>query len=166
MHDAWRRSLDRFSDLNEHVQETVAAVRTLRALGLTGRAAADFGKRPQTLRARASTTQKWESAYEPAVGLTLTVATVLTLAVGGWLVWQDELTIGGLTAFTMYLAQLIWPMFAAGWVLSLIERGKAAWSRLDPLLREPLSIDDQGTRDAAAARCDPVRRRDVCVSIG
>ena len=34
VHDAWRRSLDRFSSLNEHVQETVAAVRTLRALGL------------------------------------------------------------------------------------------------------------------------------------
>jgi ATP-binding cassette subfamily B protein/ATP-binding cassette subfamily C protein/ATP-binding cassette subfamily B multidrug efflux pump len=31
-------------------------------------------------------------------------------------------------------------------VLSLIERGKAAWSRLDPLFREPLSVDDHGTR--------------------
>ena len=58
---------------------------------------------------------------------------------------SDELTIGTLTAFTMYLGQLIWPMFAAGWVLSLIERGKAAWARLDPMLREPLSVDDHGT---------------------
>jgi ATP-binding cassette subfamily B protein/ATP-binding cassette subfamily C protein/ATP-binding cassette subfamily B multidrug efflux pump len=30
-------------------------------------------------------------------------------------------------------------------VLSLIERGRAAWSRLDPLLRAPLSIDDHGS---------------------
>ena len=45
-------------------------------------------------------------------------------------------------------------MFAAGWVLSLIERGKAAWARLDPVLRAPLSIDDHGTRDAPpTARC-------------
>ena len=34
VHDAWRSSLDRFSLLNEHVQETIAGVRTLRALGL------------------------------------------------------------------------------------------------------------------------------------
>ena len=73
---------------------------------------------------------------------------MLTLALGGWLVWHDELTIGALTAFTMYLGQLIWPMFAAGWVLSLIERGKAAWSRLEPVLRAPLSIEDHGTHDA------------------
>ncbi len=45
----------------------------------------------------------------------------------------------------MYLAQLIWPMFAAGWVLSLLERGKAAWTRLQPTLSEPLSVDDHGT---------------------
>jgi len=148
VHDAWRRSLDRFSDLNEHVQETIAAVRTLRALGLTGRAADEFAKRTSHAAGASFETMKWESAYEPAVGLTLTTATVLTLALGGWLVWQGELTIGALTAFTMYLTQLIWPMFAAGWVLSLIERGKAAWTRLEPVLRAPLSTQDRGTREA------------------
>jgi ATP-binding cassette subfamily B protein/ATP-binding cassette subfamily C protein/ATP-binding cassette subfamily B multidrug efflux pump len=151
VHDAWRQSLDRFSNLNEHVQETVAAVRTLRALGLESRAARDFGERAQRAADASFDAQKWEAAYEPAVGLTLTVASALTLAVGGWLVWRHELTVGQLTAFTMYLGQLIWPMFAAGWVLSLIERGKAAWSRLDPLLRESLSIDDHGTQTQAPA---------------
>jgi ATP-binding cassette subfamily B protein/ATP-binding cassette subfamily C protein/ATP-binding cassette subfamily B multidrug efflux pump len=148
VHEAWKRSLDRFSDLNEHVQETMAAVRTLRALGLTHRAAGEFARRTGEAAHASFDTMRWESAYEPAVGLTLTSATVLTLALGGWLVWQGELTIGALTAFTMYLTQLIWPMFAAGWVLSLIERGKAAWTRLDPVLRAPLSIEDRGTRDA------------------
>lgn len=145
VHDAWRQSLDRFSALNEHVQETVAGVRTLRALGLEARAGSDFARRTKAAADASFDAQKWEAAYEPAVGVTLTVATVLTLGVGGWLVWRDELTVGGLTAFTMYLAQLIWPMFAAGWVLSLLERGRAAWGRLDPLLAEPLSVEDHGT---------------------
>ena len=145
VHDAWRQSLDRFSNLNEHVQETVAAVRTLRALGLEDRAAREFAARAEAAAQAGFDAQRWEAAYEPAVGLTLTLASVLTLGVGGWLVWQSSLTIGTLTAFTMYLGQLIWPMFAAGWVLSLVERGKAAWARLDPLLRAPLSVDDHGT---------------------
>jgi ATP-binding cassette subfamily B protein/ATP-binding cassette subfamily C protein/ATP-binding cassette subfamily B multidrug efflux pump len=80
------------------------------------------------------------------VGITLVSATVLTLGLGGALVWQGELTIGALTAFSMYLGQLIWPMFAAGWVLSLMERGRAAWGRLQPTLDTPLSIADHGTR--------------------
>jgi len=69
----------------------------------------------------------------------------LTLGVGGWLVWQQQLTVGELTSFAMYLSQLIWPMFAAGWVLSLLERGKAGWTRLQPTLFEPLSVADEGT---------------------
>lgn len=52
---------------------------------------------------------------------------------------------GQLTSFSLYLAQLIWPMFAAGWVLSLIQRGKAAWARLQPVHEELLSVDDHGT---------------------
>jgi ATP-binding cassette subfamily B protein/ATP-binding cassette subfamily C protein/ATP-binding cassette subfamily B multidrug efflux pump len=144
VHDAWALSLKRFSALNEHVQETVAGVRTLRALGLEARAARDFAQRTQAAADASFSAQKWESAYEPAVGLTLTAATALTLGVGGVLVSRGELSIGQLTAFTMYLGQLIWPMFAAGWVLSLIERGRAAWARLEPVLSAPLSVDDDG----------------------
>jgi ATP-binding cassette, subfamily B, multidrug efflux pump len=36
-------------------------------------------------------------------------------------------------------------MFAAGWVLSLLERGKAAWGRLQPVIDSPLSVEDHGT---------------------
>ena len=146
VHDAWRASLDRFSELNDHVQETVAGVRTLRALGLEARAGAELSRRAGAAADRSYEAQKWEAAYEPAVGITLSAATALTLGLGGWLVMQQQLTVGGLTSFTMYLGQLIWPMFAAGWVLSLMERGKAAWSRLEPILRAPLSVDDHGTQ--------------------
>jgi ATP-binding cassette subfamily B protein/ATP-binding cassette subfamily C protein/ATP-binding cassette subfamily B multidrug efflux pump len=50
-------------------------------------------------------------------------------------------------------------MFATGWVLSLVERGKAAWARLDPLLRIPLSVADRGTiatTPAGTLRCERV----------
>jgi ATP-binding cassette subfamily B protein/ATP-binding cassette subfamily C protein/ATP-binding cassette subfamily B multidrug efflux pump len=77
--------------------------------------------------------------------MTLAAAATLTLALGGYLVWQNQLTIGALTSFSMYLGLLIWPMFAAGWVLALIERGRAAWGRLEPVLSEQLTVEDDGT---------------------
>jgi len=145
VHDAWALSLARFSSLNDHVQESVAGVRTLRALGLERRAGGEFAQRTQAAAEAGFAAQKWESAYEPAVGLTLAAATALTMAVGGWLVWSREITVGQLTAFTMYLGQLIWPMFAAGWVLSLLERGRAAWQRLAPVLEATPGVDDGGS---------------------
>src|SRR4051812_7230410 len=81
VHDAWRRSLDAFSSLNEHVQETVAAVRTLRALGLSARAEREFVGRASIAASAGFDVQRYESAYEPAVGVALSAATVLSLAV-------------------------------------------------------------------------------------
>jgi ATP-binding cassette subfamily B protein/ATP-binding cassette subfamily C protein/ATP-binding cassette subfamily B multidrug efflux pump len=131
------------------VQESLAGVRTLRALGLEPRSAEQFGALADQAAAASLSSQNWEAAYEPAVGLALSTAGLLTLALGGYLVWQGQLTVGALTSFTMYLGQLIWPMFAAGWVLALLERGKAAWSRLQPVLDAGLTVEDSGSLESS-----------------
>jgi ATP-binding cassette subfamily B protein/ATP-binding cassette subfamily C protein/ATP-binding cassette subfamily B multidrug efflux pump len=115
LHQAAQDSLSRFGDLNQQVQESLAGVRTLRALGLVGRSQQRFGDLAGQAAEAAFRSQRWEAAYEPAVGMTLGAAIAIALAVGGWLVAQREISIGQLTSFTMYLGQLIWPMFAAGW---------------------------------------------------
>lgn len=155
IHQASKDSLECFGKLNDQVQETLTGVRTVRALGLETRSAMRFSELAENAANASLRAQRWEAAFEPAVGIALVSAMVLTLGVGGALVWQGSLTIGALTAFSMYLGQLIWPMFAAGWVLSLMERGRAAWGRLQPALDAPLSIDDHGTQTempAAALR--------------
>jgi ATP-binding cassette subfamily B multidrug efflux pump len=164
IHTASGDSLKRFSNLNDHVQESLSGVRTLRALGLERQSSTQFSELAARAADASLTAQKWEAAYEPAVGLTLTAATGLTLGLGGYLVWQGQLTIGLLTSFTMYLGQLIWPMFAAGWVLSLIERGRAALARLEPLLDAPLTVDDHGTLQQLAP--GPLVLQDVGFTYG
>jgi ATP-binding cassette subfamily B protein/ATP-binding cassette subfamily C protein/ATP-binding cassette subfamily B multidrug efflux pump len=145
IHLASRDSLKCFSALNDFTQETLSGVRTIRALGLEQRSSRQFADLAEHAADASLRAQRWEAGYEPAVGLTLVTASTLTLGVGGTLVWQGEMTVGALTAFSMYLGQLIWPMFAAGWVLALMERGRAAWARLAPVLEQPLSILDHGT---------------------
>lgn len=145
VHDASHDALTCFSQLNDQVQESLAGVRTVRALGLEARNTRQFAVLAQQAADASLRAQRWEAAYEPAVGLSLTAAGCFTLALGGYLVWHGQMSIGALTSFTMYLGQLIWPMFAAGWVLALVERGRAAWRRLEPVLSLPLSVEDKGT---------------------
>ena len=151
IHAASRDSLTRFSKLNDFTQETLSGVRTVRALGLETKTRSDFADLAEHAAEAGLAAQRWEAAYEPAVGITLALAGTLILGMGGWLVWQGELTVGALTAFSMYLVQLIWPMFAAGWVLSLLERGRAAWGRLEPVLNTPLAVVDGGSATIAGA---------------
>ena len=143
-------------DLNDHVQETLAGVRTVRALGLQARSAGAVLQRWPAGAADASfDAQQLGSGLR--AGRRLHPDRGHRADAGRWAAgWsgRSELTVGQLTSFSLYLGQLIWPMFAAGWVLSLLERGKAAWGRLQPVLDAPLTVDDHGTVRAgrAAAR--------------
>ncbi|AXE34892.1 ABC transporter ATP-binding protein [Chromobacterium phragmitis] len=146
IHREWGEALARFGKLNDHVQETLSGVRTLRALGLEARNDAELSRLAAAASDSSFQAQRWEAAFEPAVGVSLVSATAIALAVGGYLVWHGQLTIGALTSFSMYLVQLIWPMFAAGWVLSLLQRGAAAWQRLRPVLDAEPDVADNGGR--------------------
>jgi ATP-binding cassette, subfamily B, multidrug efflux pump len=145
IHTASATALTCFGKLNDHAQETLAGVRTIRALGLEERSARQFSELAANAAAANLEAQRWEAAYEPAVGLTLAFAGTLVLGLGTYLIWQNQITIGNLTTFSMYLGLLIWPMFAAGWVLALVERARAAYARLHPILNAPLVIQDEGT---------------------
>jgi ATP-binding cassette subfamily B multidrug efflux pump len=151
VHAAAALALTRFGALNVHVQESLGALRTVRALGLEQRDAARFAALATAVAAADLDAQRWEAAFEPLVGLTLATASTLALAFGGYLMWQGQLSIGALTSFTMYLGLLIWPMFAAGWVLALFERARAAWERLQPILVASVAIADTGVIDLAPA---------------
>ncbi|KMN50786.1 ABC transporter ATP-binding protein [Chromobacterium violaceum] len=144
IHREWGEALSRFGKLNDHVQETLSGVRTLRALGLEARNDAELSRLAAAASDSSFEAQRWEAAFEPTVGVALVTSTAIALALGGYLVWHGQLTIGALTSFSMYLVQLIWPMFAAGWVLSLLQRGAAAWRRLQPVLDAEPDVADDG----------------------
>jgi ATP-binding cassette, subfamily B, multidrug efflux pump len=145
IHSASKDSLDAFGKLNDHTQETLAGIRTVRAVGLITRSEQEFSRRAAQAANSSLRAQQWEAAYEPAVGNCLVLSTMISLSLGAWLVWHDELSVGQLTSVGLYLGQLIWPMFALGWVMSLIQRGKAAWERLEPILNAPVQVVNSGT---------------------
>lgn len=158
IHKASKDSLDAFGSLNNHTQETLAGIRTVRAVGLIERSEAEFAQHANRAAMTSLTAQQWEAAYEPAVGNCLVLSTVISLSVGSWLVWHNQLSLGQLTSIGLYLGQLIWPMFAMGYVMSLMQRGKAAWERLEPILNAPVQVIDAGTQtqlpSAAISFCD------------
>ena len=150
VHKQFQDALGRFSALNDKVQEALSGIRLVKAMG---REQAETDQFNQLARKAAETNYqvaRSEALYEPLIYLALTGAMLLTLSFGGYLYWQGELSVGELTSFTIYMGQLIWPMWAFGWLLNIIERGSAAMIRVDSLLKTPDSIEDSGTITAEA----------------
>ncbi|WP_106476782.1 ABC transporter ATP-binding protein [Phytohalomonas tamaricis] len=140
------QSLQRFSQLNDRTQEALGGLRMLRQHSLVEAEIADFEKRAEAAAQADFEVQRMEARYDPVVFLALGAATLLTLSVGTWRYLDQAITLGQLTSFTLYLVQLIWPMFALGWCLNILQRGEAAARRLDDFFTEHEIIADHGTR--------------------
>ena len=81
----------------------------------------------------------------------LSVATLLWF--GGRLIALQEITIGHFAAFNFYLAMLIWPIIALGWVLSIFQRGSASMIRMNAILEtQPKIKDDSGVSHVTKLR--------------
>jgi len=147
MHDTFFEAQRQFSLLNDKTQESISGIRLIKALGQQPQVKRSYGDVTGDVSAANLEVAKVEAKYDPVIYLT--VSTSFLLAVGGGAYWihQGELTIGELTTFTIYLTFLIWPMFAYGWTLNLLERGAAAHKRIDELLHTIPEISDDGHRD-------------------
>jgi len=146
LHDGFLSAQERFSDLNDRVQESISGIRMIRAFGREQHEDSDFLKTADAAAEANMDVAATDSLYDPAILLTVGASFLLSMSMGAWLVEQGELTLGQLTSFTMYLGFLVWPMFAYGWLLNIVERGKAAYARINQLLQTPSPVADTGLK--------------------
>lgn len=146
LHDDFIDAQARFSDLNDQTLEQVSAIRLLRAYGLEERAARQFDQAALQAQAANLKVARSEAKYDPVIFITMGASFLIALGVGSWFIHLDQLTVGDLTRFTLYLGQLIWPMFAYGWLLNLLKRGEVAYQRIQDLLNRAPDIEFTGDK--------------------
>ncbi len=130
MHRRSRAVQDHYSVISSFLQENISGIRVLQAYaqrpyevghfdGLN-RAYRDLGFR--LIRSRAL----FMSTMSSLVGFLVLVL----LIAGGLRVIQGGIGLGTFTAFLGYLGMLTWPFIALGRVLSMVQRGEAAFARI------------------------------------
>jgi ATP-binding cassette subfamily B protein len=72
--------------------------------------------------------------------------------------------IGDLVAFIGYLNLLAWPTLAMGWMLSIVQRGRAALQRLEHIFGTEPEIRDAENATALPSVRGRIEYRDVCFS--
>jgi ATP-binding cassette subfamily B protein len=80
---------------------------------------------------------------------------------GGVRVLRGDLLVADIVAFIAYLNVLAWPTAAFGWMLSLVERGRAAMRRLEEILDHKPEIADGGADARPGSLRDGIEFRDV-----
>lgn len=147
IHHQFKVTLDKFSTLNEQTQQSMIGMRMIKSMGREELEKESFDDIAQQAAHSNYLVERSDCKFEPIIDLCLGASMLITLLTGAWLIHQQQLTVGQLTSFTLYLSQLIWPMFAFGWLMNIIQRGNAAAGRLHELLTIDDSIQDLGQKE-------------------
>ncbi len=145
LHAAFGAAQARFSALNDAVHEAITGIKLVKASGAQALLTEGFRQQVEAATAANLQVARIDAAYDPTITLTMGASFLLSIGFGGYLVFHDQLSLGQLTSFMMYLGYLLWPMFAFGWMLSILERGSASYQRITALLAEPLPPDAGAT---------------------
>jgi len=136
-------------NLAERAQENVAAVRVVRSLGLEEHEERRFEEANQQAIVANMKLTIIRGAMWPVLMLLGSTGTLVVVWFGGQMVLAHELSVGELAAFLAYLGQLLWPTMALGFLLSVVQRGRASYARV----REILDAEESIVEPADAREC-------------
>ncbi|MDU6077033.1 MAG: SmdA family multidrug ABC transporter permease/ATP-binding protein [Pantoea sp.] len=149
LHDRFKLAQAAFSSLNDQTQESLTSIRMIKAFGLESHQSDQFSAIARDTGAKNLRVARVDARFDPTIYIAIGFSNLLAIGGGSWMVWHDQLTLGQLTSFVMYLGLMIWPMLALAWMFNIVERGSAAWSRIGALLAEAPAVED-GDREPPA----------------
>lgn len=131
-----------YSSLSEWTEETISGVRIVKSFAANDKIHYLFNKRSFQNYEAAMSLAKIASLFFPLMMLFASISHVLALGFGGPMVIKGDVTLGEFIAFNSYLGMLTWPMMALGWVLNVIQRGRASYKRLMEIVQEKPQVEE------------------------
>lgn len=140
IHANYRIVQEHYEHITTHAQETASGIRVVRAYARGDDESARFDQLSRDYYSKNMRLARIQALMMPGMTVLFNLSYVIVIGVGGWLVASNELTVGELTQFFIYLNQLLWPIAAIGWVTSMIQRGAASIGRLGAIIDAPSTI--------------------------
>ncbi len=140
IHDRFESIQELFSDISSRVQENLAGVRVIRAYVQEDSEIARFEELNKRFIAQNLKLATLSGLFMPLLQALIGLTFMLVLGVGGLRLMQGKISLGSFVMFNTFMGMLVWPMIAFGWVVNLMQRGKASMSRIQEYLQQEPSI--------------------------
>src|SRR5262249_34338667 len=142
--------------LSSRIQEDLSAIQVIKTYGLEDVRRGGFLAGSKRLLDENMAAAAVRIQLGPMLNALVSIAVAILILAGGRAVIHRDIDIGDYGAYLGYLARLVWPTLTLGFMLALIQRGRASWSRLTELQDTRPEITD-GAEPALAAAPVPAR---------
>ncbi len=143
IHERFERIQAMFSDISARAQENFSGARVIRAYVQEQAEIAAFEDANREYIRRSLGLVRLMGMLWPTLELMLGAAVVIVLWLGGRQVLLGKMNVGDFVAFNTYMAQLMWPVIALGWVINIFQRGTASLVRINEILSQQPDIEDE-----------------------
>jgi ATP-binding cassette subfamily B multidrug efflux pump len=140
IHDRFETIQKMFSDISSRAQENLSGVRVIRAYAQEQPEIRKFDLLNQDYVAQNIGLAKLSALFMPLLQALIGIGFLIVLLGGGYQLLAHRISLGSFVMFNTYMGMLVWPMIALGWVVNLMQRGTASWSRIMELMHEQPSI--------------------------
>jgi ATP-binding cassette subfamily B protein len=150
-----RRSQEQLGEISEHVLGSLQGMAAIQGFVAESAFVEKFEKRNFDWFRTGMRLALIRSIALPLLVLSGGVAMFALIAVGGPMVLSGTLTVGELAAFTALLTVFLPPLRSMGWMMSVIQRGRAALERIFELMDAPIDRPEGAVGKLLAAGTGP-----------
>ena len=137
-----RDNQDALGKMSARVLSSVAGVRVIRSFALEPEELRAFEKTNQAYLDKSLSLARLRGFLGPILTATISIGVLVVFWYGGLMMLHGELDAGGFLAFYRALGRLTWPLISLGFVIGLLQRGRAAFSRLTDIFSAVPDIVD------------------------
>ena len=156
IHKRFMEAQDAFGELNDRVLESVAGVRVIRAYVQEEEDGRRFHHLTEDVFEKNIKVARIDSLFDPTIKILVGISYMIGLGYGAYLVFNQSITLGDLVSFNVYLGMLIWPMFAIGELINIMQRGNASLDRVN----ETLSFEETVENPSQPVKIETANRID------
>jgi len=133
------------SKLSSFTQESFSGISVLKSYNLQAQNSGDFDTLAQESQDKNMALVRVQAWFFPLMILLIGISNLLVIFIGGKQYIADEITIGVLAEFIIYVNMLTWPVAVVGWITSIVQQAEASQERINAFIKErPQIVDGPG----------------------
>lgn len=134
IHHRFTEAQNAFGTMNNEVLESIRGVRVIRAFVQERHDVSRFSAITKNVYEKNLAVARIDALFEPTMKILVGLSYTIGIGYGAMLVFNRAISLGDLVTFNVYLGMLIWPMFAVGELINILQRGNASLDRVNQIL--------------------------------
>jgi ABC-type multidrug transport system fused ATPase/permease subunit len=141
--NAYRKTRRTIGDVSANLQEEIAGIKVAQAFNRTDENQIEFARRNALNRDATMSATAITSAFQPLVEVLGVLATAIVAGFGGYLITQNQISIGIVVAFLTYVQNLFRPLLLLSTAYTQAQASLAAAERIFDLVDTPVDLKDK-----------------------